>query len=79
MRVAYIQIKVEPGQVEKVASDLIEIESVTEVYSISGEYDILAKVIMDSLDDASEIIPNVVHKIKGLRETNTLFTFSAFK
>ena len=79
MRVAYIQIKVEPGQVDKVASDLIEIESVTEVYSISGEYDILAKVIMDSLDQASEIIPSVVHNIKGLRETNTLFTFSAFK
>ena len=44
MRFAYILIKVERGQVREVAKQLIELDEVSEVHSISGPYDLIAKV-----------------------------------
>ena len=79
MRVAYMLIKVEVGSVESVASRLMEVEEVTEVYSVSGTYDILAKVLVDDYDQFGEIIPNKIHSIPSIRETNTLLTFTTFK
>jgi len=79
MRVAYILIKVEVGAIESVANRLMEIEEVTEVYSISGTYDLLAKVLVEDYDQFGEVIPKKVHSIPSIRETNTLMTFTAFK
>ncbi|MFQ5913994.1 MAG: Lrp/AsnC family transcriptional regulator [Nitrospinota bacterium] len=79
MRVAYMLIKVEVGAVESVASRLMEIEEVTEVYSISGTYDILAKILVEHYDQFGEIVPRKIHAISSIRETNTLLTFTAFK
>ena len=79
MRVAYIMIKVEVGTTDKVASRLIEVEEVTEVYSVSGAYDLLAKVLVDEYDQFGQVIPNKIHSIPGIRETNTLLAFNAFK
>ncbi len=79
MHFAYIQIKVNPGKLQEVANRLIEIEEVTEVYSTSGAYDLLAKVMVDNFDQFGEIIPQKIHSLAGIRETYTLITFNAFK
>lgn len=79
MRVAYMMIKVEVGTTDKVASRLIEVEEVTEVYSVSGAYDILAKVLVEEYDEFGQVIPSKIHSIPGIRETNTLLAFNAFK
>ena len=79
MRVAYMMIKVEVGTTDSVASRLIEVEEVTEVYSVSGAYDILAKVLVEEYDEFGQVIPNKIHSIPGIRETNTLLAFNAFK
>ena len=79
MRIAYLLIKVEVGAVERVAGRLMDIEEGTEVHSISGVYDILAKVLVDDYDQFGEVIPDKIHGIPSIRETNTLLTFTAFK
>jgi DNA-binding Lrp family transcriptional regulator len=79
MRAAFVLIEVEPGRVEAVANALIEIEPVHEVYSISGEYDILAKLVVNSMDEVPDVITARIQRIPGLRRSHTLFAFSAFK
>ena len=79
MRVAYMLIKVEVGAVGQVAGQLMEIEEVTEVHSISGAYDILAKILVEDYDQFGEVIPNKIHSVSSIRETNTLLAFTAFK
>lgn len=79
MRFAYILIKVYPGKLKEVADKLIEIEEITEVYSTSGAYDLLAKVMVENFDQFGEVIPQKLHSIPGIRETYTLITFNAFK
>ena len=79
MRFAYILIKVNPGKLKEVADRLIELEAVTEVYSTSGAYDLIAKVMVEDFDQFGEIIPQKIHAIAGIKETYTLITFNAFK
>jgi DNA-binding Lrp family transcriptional regulator len=79
MRFAYILIKVEPGKLKAVADKLIEIEEITEVYSTSGAYDLLAKVMVENFDQFGELIPQKIHSLAGIKETYTLITFNAFK
>jgi DNA-binding Lrp family transcriptional regulator len=79
MRFAYILIKVERGRVREVANQLIELEEVSEVHSISGPHDLIAKIMVATYDDLGETIPDKVHHVQGIRETETLIVFNVFK
>ena len=79
MRFAYILIKVERGQVREVANQLIELDEVSKVHSISGPYDLIAKVMVPTYDALGETIPDKVHTMQGIRETETLIVFNVFK
>ncbi|GIX47966.1 MAG: hypothetical protein KatS3mg131_2177 [Candidatus Tectimicrobiota bacterium] len=79
MRFAYILIKVERGKVREVANRLIELEEVSEVHSISGPHDLIAKVMVPTYDALGEAIPDKVHAIPGIRETETRIVFNVFK
>ena len=43
MQTIFVQIKCELGQSYRVAEELVEIDGVSEVYSVSGPYDLLVK------------------------------------
>ncbi|RMF90263.1 MAG: Lrp/AsnC family transcriptional regulator [Nitrospinota bacterium] len=79
MIAGFIFIKTDLGKMEDVANKVIEIPQVSEVYSISGSYDILVKVYVNSYEDFVRVIPGTIHAIPGIRETNTLITFNSFK
>jgi DNA-binding Lrp family transcriptional regulator len=79
MVAGFVFIKCELGQVESVANNIVEIDGVSEVYSISGNYDLLAKVYVDRYEDFPTVVPRWIHHIPGVRETSTLMTFNAFK
>jgi len=63
---------VERGQVREVANQRIELDEVSEGYAISGLYDLIAKVMMPTYDALGEAIPDKVHTMHGIRETETL-------
>lgn len=79
MRFAYILIKVERGHVRPVANQLIELAEVSEVHSISGPHDLIVKVMVPSYDDLGDTIPEKIHRVQGIRETETLIVFNVFK
>ncbi len=72
-------IKCELGKVETVVDRIVEIEGVSEVYSIAGNYDWLATVYVDRYEDLAIAVPPWIHHISGIRETSTPITFNAFK
>jgi DNA-binding Lrp family transcriptional regulator len=54
-------------------------EEVSEVHSISGPYDVLAKVRVEKYEDLGDLVPGKFQKIPGIRETNTFLVFHIFK
>ena len=79
MIAGFVFIKCELGQVETVANQIVEIDGVSEIYSISGNYDLLAKVYVNRYEEFATVVPQWIHHISGIRETSTLITFNAFK
>jgi DNA-binding Lrp family transcriptional regulator len=79
MRFAYVLIKAVSGKIREVADRLAEMEEVSEVHSVSGPYDLLAKLRVGSYEELGQVVPERIQKIEGIRETNTFLVFSVFK
>ncbi len=79
MRPIFVLIKCEMGQsyqVARVAADTIE--ELSELYSTSGQYDLLAKFYLSPEHDTGLFVTDRVQTIPGVKDTNTLITFNAF-
>lgn len=71
-------LKVEPGRLHEVADAISDLEIVSEMYSVVGDHDLLAKVYVESFDDLAVIVNDRIQKVPYVRETKTVITFNAF-
>lgn len=79
MKPLYIQIKCELGQAYRVAERLIDtVEETSEIYSISGAYDLLAKFHLEDSQRFGEFVNSKVHAVAGVRDTFSLVAFKLF-
>jgi DNA-binding Lrp family transcriptional regulator len=79
MKAAFVLVKCELGKLEEVANALMEIEGVSEVHSITGAYDLIVKLYAPTYDDFGDLVPDILQKTPGIRDTTTLLAFRAFK
>jgi DNA-binding Lrp family transcriptional regulator len=79
MRFAFVLLKVEPGRLEEVANAVMEIDGVSEVHSVTGPFDLLVKLYAPGYDDFGDLIPDRLQKVPGVRDTETMLAFRAFK
>jgi DNA-binding Lrp family transcriptional regulator len=63
--------KSELGEVKKVADALAKIDEVSEVYMITGEFDILARLNVEP-GEAIDLVVEKLLKIEGIKETRTI-------
>lgn len=79
MQAVFVFVKCHLGRAYDVANALVErVEQTSEVYSISGEFDLLAKFYIANEDDIGHFVNEQVHPIDGIRDTQTIITFNAF-
>lgn len=67
-------VNAEVGRIGRVLDDLLQIAEVSEVYTVAGPYDIVAKVEADRFEKLTEIIPKF-HEVQGVTKTLTLLAF----
>jgi len=79
MVVALALIKVQAGKVPDVARSLGEITEVTEVYSVAGPYDLVAKIQVEEYERMAEVITGKLQLVDGIRATQTLMAFHTYK
>ena len=78
MQTFFVQIKCALGRTYEVASALAEAEIASEIYSIAGDYDILAKFYVELNVDIGHFVGHKVQVIPGIADTRTIITFKAF-
>jgi DNA-binding Lrp family transcriptional regulator len=78
MRAVFVMIKTEPGHTTEVANSIAEVESFSECYSITGQYDLLVKLYVADVDGLGRLIERDIHSIPNIRDTFTILTFEAF-
>jgi DNA-binding Lrp family transcriptional regulator len=79
MRAIFVMIKCDMGQAYKVAREAADsIEQMSELFSTSGQYDLLGKFYLDPDEDIGRFVTEKVQALPGVKDTYTLITFNAF-
>lgn len=78
MRCVFVQFRCTPGQTYAVADAIYDREVVSELYSTSGEYDLIAKVYVPDEADVGHYLSEKLFDIPGIQRTLTTMTFRAF-
>lgn len=79
MQTIFIMVKCELGRAYEVADEaVLTIEQVSEVYSISGQFDLLMKCYLEDAADIGRFVTDKVQRLPGIKDTFTLITFKAF-
>ncbi|HZQ00487.1 MAG TPA: Lrp/AsnC ligand binding domain-containing protein [Reyranella sp.] len=78
MQTIFVMVKCEMGEAYKVADEAVAIEQVSEVYSTSGQYDLLVKCYLDDKADIGHFVTEKIQRLAGVKDTFTLITFKAF-
>lgn len=78
MRAVFVQLQCTPGRTYEVADELYEREVASELYSTSGEYDLMMKIYVEDGVDIGKFINENVANVSGIVRSLTTLTFKAF-
>jgi DNA-binding Lrp family transcriptional regulator len=73
-----VLVKAEPRLIPSCAHALAGIDGVTEVYSVSGEWDLVAIVKVPQYEDIAKIVTEKFPEVPGIVRTTTLTAFRAY-
>jgi len=75
---ALVLINAQRGQVNETAQSLLEIDGVAEVYSVTGEYDLVALLRLREYEDLADVVTNRMVQLPGILKTHTLMAFQCY-
>jgi DNA-binding Lrp family transcriptional regulator len=78
MPCVFVQFRCTPGKTYEVAEAIYDREVVSELFSTSGEYDLLAKVYIPDDEDVGRYLSDRLFDIPGIMRSLTTMTFKAF-
>ncbi len=72
---AVVLIQCEIDEISEAAQAIADIDGVSEVYSVAGEFDLVAIVRVAAHDVLASVIPGGISKVDGVARTETLIAF----
>lgn len=78
MTCLFVQIRCRPGTTYDVAGEIALREIHSELFSTSGDFDLLLKLYVPEDEDIGRYINDNLLKIDGIERTTTIQTFKAF-
>jgi len=78
MVTSIILVNVERTKINEVAAQLVDFDEISEVYSVSGKYDLVAIIRVKSNDDLSHLVTSKLRNVSHILSTETMLAFQAF-
>lgn len=78
MITAVVLVETEVSQVPEVATAIADLDGVSEVYSVTGDVDLVVMVRVRQHEDLAEVIADRLGKVPGVRSTKTYLAFRAY-
>jgi DNA-binding Lrp family transcriptional regulator len=75
---AVVLVQCEVDAIAEAAEAIADIDGVSEVYSVAGEFDLVAIVRVRRHDDLAGVIPSGIAKVPGVERTETLIAFQVY-
>ncbi|PHP66395.1 AsnC family transcriptional regulator [Zhengella mangrovi] len=78
MKCVFVQLRCVPGKTYEVADEIYKREIASELFSTSGDFDLLMKLYVDDGVDIGKYINDNILDIAGISRSLTTLTFKAF-
>ena len=78
MVTSIILLKAAREHINELAQELADIPGVSEVFSVSGRYDIVVIARVRDNDELADLATNRMAKIEGITQSETMLAFRAF-
>jgi DNA-binding Lrp family transcriptional regulator len=75
---AIVLIKTSVDRIPEIAESIAALENVSEVFSVTGTYDLIAMVRVKQHEELAEVIPGRISKIPGVEGTDTHVAFRTY-
>ncbi|MCW8908885.1 MAG: Lrp/AsnC ligand binding domain-containing protein [Sedimenticola sp.] len=78
MITAIVLLNVERKSINRIAEQLAGMENISEVYSVTGNYDLVAIVRVRDSDDLATLMTERMADIEGIEKSDTMLAFKAY-
>ncbi|MBV9829958.1 MAG: Lrp/AsnC ligand binding domain-containing protein [Marmoricola sp.] len=78
MITAIVFVKADVARIPEVAEAIAAVEGVSEVYSVTGQIDLIAMVRVRDHDDVARVVADEINKVPGVLETETHIAFRTY-
>ena len=78
MVTAFILINAERSRIAAASQEILKIDGITEVYSVAGDWDLVAVVRVKQNDDLARLVTEDLIAVGGISRTNTLIAFRQY-
>lgn len=78
MVTAVVMVTTEAERVQETAQAMLEVEGVTEVYSVTGPYDLVAMVRLSDFERLADVVPERLAQVPGIARTETMVAFRCY-
>lgn len=75
---AIVLIKAEVARIPEAAQEIAAIDGISEVYSVTGDIDLVAVAKVNKHEDFHTVIADQLNKVEGVLETNTHIAFRTY-
>ena len=78
MVTALVLLNLDRNQIKDVSEKLVNMQEVSEVYSVAGRYDLVAIIRVKNNEQIADTITGKFSKLEGITATETLIAFNTF-
>src|SRR5437588_11622789 len=78
MITAFVLVQASRGRIPDLAQALLEVPEVAEVYSVAGDFDLVAILRVKEYDAMAEVVPGKLQRLEGVERTMTLMAFQCY-
>lgn len=78
MVTAIVLISAKRDRINETAEKLVELDGVSEVYSVAGPYDLAAIIRVRENQQLADLVTGEMVKLDGIEDTMTLIAFKAY-
>ena len=78
MITAFVMMNAERDRIAAIPDELLKMTDVTEVYSIAGDFDLVAIVRVKEAEDLAGVVTEQFAKVEGITRTMTMIAFKSY-
>ena len=78
MITAIVSIVVDPSRIPEVAEAVVDIDGIEQVYSVTGDVDLIAVARVRDHEDLATVIAGSLSRVEGVQDTTTNIAFKTY-